>query len=104
MDIKDFGWERQKSEIPKGDYWFDGRFLVTVGVESSLSRPEMLLIYADIKNLVGQHGGQDYLQVYMQKEKGYKLFLIDSVTRTSLLTGEISPEDNYCTLMFDHEY
>lgn len=104
MDMKDFGWERVPPEVETGDYWFDGKFLITTTVEELVSRPELLLIYADIKNEVGQNGGQDYLQVYVQKEKNYKLFLIDSVTRSSLLSGEFSSEHNTCTLMFNHEY
>lgn len=104
MDIKDWGWERLPAEQEKGDYWFDGRFLVTSTVDSTLSREELLLIYADIQNLVGQHGGQDYLQVYVQKDEDYKLFLIDNVSRSSLLRGEHPSEHNYCTLMFDYEY
>ena len=104
MDMKDLGWQRLAPEVEEGDYWFDGRFYVTNALDATLSKAELMLIYADIKNAVGQHGGQDYLQVYVQKEKGYKLFLIDNVPRTSLLTGDTSQEDNYCTLMFANEY
>lgn len=104
MDLKDFGWERKKPEYEKGDYWFDGAFHITEGIEDNLSEEEIMLIYADIRNLVGREGGQDYLQVYIHKERDWKLFLIDQVKRSWLASGEHPKEHNYCTLLFDHEY
>ena len=104
MDMKDFGWERVPPEIETGDYWFDGKFLATALVVQELSKAELLLLYADIRNEVGQNGGQDFLQVSVQKEKNYNLFLIDNVTRASLLAEEIASEHNACTLMFNPEY
>lgn len=104
MDIKDLGWERLPTEHESGDYHFNGRFLVSQAVDNLLSQEEQLVIYADIKNLIGHKGGQDYLQVYVQKEHGHKLFLIDNVTKHQLDTGEVSLEDHYCTLLFDYEY
>lgn len=102
--MKDFGWERQEPEVKSGDYWFDGKFYATSGVDNAIPRPEILMIYTDILNTVGHQGGQDCLQVYVQKEKNYKLFFIDNVSRSSLSSGEASREDHYCTLMFAHEY
>ena len=102
--MKDFGWEREKPEVESGDYWFDGKFTVTSGIDTAIPKPEILMIYTDILNTVGHKGGQDYLQVYIQKEKNYKLFFIDNVSRASLLSREVSKEDHYCTLMFAHEY
>ena len=104
MDINDLGWERNASEYVTGDYWFNGKFFVTHEVQKTLSDLEIALIYADIQNLVGQKGGQDYLHVYVQKEKDLKLFFIDQVTKESLQLGEQPPEHNYCTLLFAHEY
>ena len=104
MDIKDLGWERQAPEVESGDYWFDGEILVTHNIMDKLSKLEITFIYGDIKNLVQQHGGQDYLQVYLQKEKNYKLFFIDQVSRKSLRLGERPKEDHHCTLMFAYEY
>lgn len=104
MDITDAGWEHKTPEYETGDYWFDGKFFVTKNVEETLSKEEILLIYAHITNLVQQKGGQDYLHVFLQKEKDYKLFFIDQVTRDSLQNGEQPAKNNYCTLMFHHEY
>ena len=104
MDIRDVGWERQKPEYERGDYWFDGDFYITREVNDELSVEEITLIYADLRNLVGHKGGQDYLQVYTHKEKDLKLFLIDQVTRSSLASGEQPKEHHYCTLLFASEY
>lgn len=104
MDITALNWEYKLPEYETGDYWFDGKFIVTSGVQNTLSEEEILLIYAHIINLVQHSGGLDYLQVFLQKESGYKLFFIDQVTRESLQNGEQPSEHNYCTLMFDYEY
>lgn len=104
MDITDFGWEYKAPEYETGDYWFDGKFFITRSVQEALSEAEILFIYAHIINLVQQKGGQDFLQVFEQKDKDYKLFFIDQVTRSSLQTGEQPSEHNYCTLMFSEEY
>ncbi len=104
MDLRDCGWERLPAEYETGDYWFNGQMYVTKTVMSKLSKLELTLIYADIKNLVQQQQGSDYLQVYLQKEKDYKRFFIDQVTRQSLQSGEQPPEHNICTLMFNYEY
>lgn len=104
MDINDLGWEREAPEYENGDYWFDGKFFATREVTETLSKLEITLIYADIQNLVGQKGGQDYLKVYLQKERNLKLFFIDQVTRKSLQSGDQPSEHNYCTLLFPHEY
>lgn len=103
MDSKDFGWQREKPQVSKRDYWFDGAFQVTEKVKKNVPELERVLIYADVKNLVGYHGGQDAVQVYTNKNKDYTLLLVDNATRASLQSGASSPEDNYCTLMFDHE-
>ncbi|BDS10704.1 hypothetical protein [Aureispira anguillae] len=104
MDLNDFGWEHKPPEYETGDYWFDGKFLVSQGVQDALSGAEIFFIYAHIINLVQQHQGIDYVQVFEQKEKGYKLFFLDQVTRESLQIGEQPPEHNYCTLLFAEEY
>lgn len=104
MDITDVGWEHKPPEYETGDYWFDGKFFVTQGVRDALSKEEILLIYTHIINLVQQKEGIDYLHVFLQKEKKYKLFFIDQVTRESLQNGAQPSEHNYCTLMFNHEY
>lgn len=104
MDIKKFGWEHKAPEYETGDYWFNGTFLVTKTVQETLLTIEILSIYEYIVNLVQQHQGIDYVQVFEQKEKGYKLFFLDQVTRESLQAGEQPSEHNYCTLLFAEEY
>lgn len=104
MDITDVGWEHKAPEYDTGDYWFDGKFFVTKHVQETLSKEEILLIYAHIVNLVQQQQGIDYLQVFEKKKLKYKLFFIDQVTRESLQTGDQPTQHNYCTLLFDWEY
>ena len=95
-------WNRESQE-KEGSYFFSGKFLVTIGVSSELSEPEILSIYQNVQAFVKEQNGADYLQVFTD-ENGRKLFFIDQLNQEMIASGNFSPEDNYCTLLFAHEY
>ena len=104
MDISEFGWKRKEQEVKEGDYWFDGRLLVTRGVQEQLSPLEIYLIVVDAMYFAYKKQGADYLYVYQNQSKGLKLFFIDQITRSSLVNNEHPPEHHYATLMLNSEY
>lgn len=95
-------WTRKPQE-QAGSYFFSGQFLATKGVVLELPTVEILSIYHDIQSFVGGKKGVDYLQIYTD-EKGRKLYLIDQLSKDMIETGEFSPLDNHCTLLWAHEY
>lgn len=104
MNIKTLGWHHKSPEYKTGDYWFNGQFFITKQVIEALSALELLAIREHISVLVKRHQGIDYIQTFYHPKKRYSLFLIDQITRESLLSGEQPQEHNYCTLMFKDEY
>lgn len=96
-------WTRQPQEQENQKYQFSGQLIVTAGVGQALTKVEIIGIYYDVLKFVEEKGSIDYLQVYID-EKGRKLFFIDQLDSMMLASGEYSPEDNYCTLLFAHEY
>lgn len=95
-------WTRKPQER-EGTYHFSGQFLATRGVASELPPEEILSIYRDIQSFVKERMGADYIQVYTD-EQGRKLYLIDQLNREMIESGEYSPLDNHCTLLWAHEY
>jgi hypothetical protein len=95
-------WTRQPQET-QGNYHFSGQLIVTASVSTALKKVEVIGIYYDMLKFVEEQGGVDYLQVYTD-EKGRKLFFIDQLDRAMIESGEYKQEDNYCTLLFAHEY
>lgn len=98
-------WKRKPQECD-GDYHFGGLFLVTAGVQANLPGEDIQEIYKEIKDLVKQENGIDYLQVF-ENGKGGKLFFIDSMAKSVMEANGINPSNqdyNHCTLMFDYEY
>ena len=95
-------WERKPQE-QEGNYHFSGKFLVTRGVNEALSQEEILAIYQEIKQLVEEKEGLDYLQIFVN-EKGDKLFFIDQLNKQMIESGDFAAEHNYRTLMFSSEY
>lgn len=95
-------WTRKPQET-KGTYQFTGQLVVTASVSAALKKVEIIGIYYDILKFVEEQGGVDYLQVYTD-EKGRKLFFIDQLDKTMIESGDHDTEDNYCTLLFAHEY
>lgn len=95
-------WTRKPQE-QAGNYFFSGQFLTTRGVVEQLTPEEILCIYQDIKAFVQGKCGADYLQVYTD-EQGRKLYLIDQLSKEMIESGDYSPLDNHCTLLWAHEY
>lgn len=95
-------WTRRPQE-QEGTYLFSGTFLITRAVVDALSADEILAIYLDIQALVKETGGIDYFQVY-ENAKGVKLYFIDQCDSEMTAQESLDEEQNYCTLLFDHEY
>ncbi|MEL6943848.1 MAG: hypothetical protein AAFO82_14395, partial [Bacteroidota bacterium] len=89
-------WTRQVQE-QEGTYFFSGKFLVTRGVNESLSQEEILAIYQNVQAFVQEKNGIDYLQVFLD-ESGRKLFFIDQLNKQMIESGDYAAEHNYCTL------
>lgn len=96
-------WLYQPQETD-GTYKFLGSFFVTVGIQQILSHEEIFEIYLFIKSLVEEKEGLDYLQVFMNKDTGQKLFFIDQLNTEMIESGKYQKEDNYCTLLLASEY
>jgi len=96
-------WKRQPQERP-GEYFFSGKFLVTQGIQAMLSDEEIAAIYLEVKQLVEQEDGLDYLQVYVHEETKQKLFFIDQLSKSMIASGEYLEEYNHCTLLLAEEY
>ncbi|WP_026993704.1 hypothetical protein [Flectobacillus major] len=95
-------WKRKPQEN-QGNYQFGGRFIVTAEVGKELTKVEIIGIYYDVLKFVEEQGSIDYLQVYTD-EKGRKLFFIDQLDKAMIESRDHDAEDNYCTLLFAHEY
>jgi hypothetical protein len=72
-------WERQEQET-EGDYSFDGTILMTTGYKSLLSPFEMFAMAMDLQAFILHKESVDYLQVYVNKETGQKIFCIDELS------------------------
>jgi len=95
-------WIRKPQEQP-GTYQFSGTFFVTLGVAATLTPDEITAIYLDIQLFVAETGGIDYLQIYIS-ETGDKLYFIDHCTKEMMEDPQFEEGQNYCTLLFAHEY
>jgi hypothetical protein len=94
-------WIRQPQETA-GTYRFSGRFVATAGIVNLLSEAEIMLLYWEVRYLVEQNDGIDYLVTFQHQETNQKLFFIDQ------LNDEMKPdhpdEHDYCTLLLAEEY
>ncbi len=88
----------------EGDYYFNGTFYVTKTVHNTLTSQEIIEIYTFTQDLVKQHKGIDYLQVFFSIEHDCKLFFIDQLNQHMLQSGDYKKEHHYCTLMLASEY
>lgn len=95
-------WTRKPQE-QEGKYFFSGNFYCTKRVNEEIPHEEIQSIYNEIKTLVQEKNGLDYLQVF-EDGKGRKLFLIDQLNEDMIASGGYKPEDNHCTLLFAEEY
>lgn len=96
-------WKRQPQE-QSGTYFFSGKFLVTNGVQNLLTPEEIRTIYFEVKELVKEQNGIDYLVVYVHEETTQKLFFIDQLNKEMIDSGSYQPEHNHCTLLKAEEY
>ena len=96
-------WLYQPQEN-EGTYMFCGKFFVTAGIEENLSRKEIFDIYLFIRSMAEENKNLDYLQVFIHKDTGQKLFFIDQLSKQMIESGSYNSEDNYCTLLLAHEY
>jgi len=99
-------WTRKPQECD-GDYFFNGRGVMTVEIGKNLTQGEIMEIYFDLHNFVEANNGIDYLVVYESNQKD-KIFIIDQLSKAMLegdgYTEEQKEEYNYYTIMFAHEY
>lgn len=95
-------WNRKPQE-QEGNYFFSGKFFMTKTVQKQLSTMEILNILREVRILVREQNGLDYLQIF-ENENGDKLFLIDQISKSMIESNQFSPGDNYCTLLFSYEY
>lgn len=96
-------WLYQPQER-EGSYDFSGDFLITIGVQKSLSQKEIFDLYLFIVRLAIKEKNLDSLQVFIHKETGMQLFFIDQLNREMVASGDYSWSDNYCTLLLASEY
>jgi len=54
--------------------------------------------------MVEENKNLDYLQVFIHKDTGQKLFFIDQLSKQMIESGGYKSEDNYCTLLLAQEY
>lgn len=101
IDLKD--WEHQAQEV-KGTYFFSGTFYITKGIQELLNAEEIQTIFFYVKEKVKEENGLDYLQVFIHKTKGTKLYFIDQLNTEMIASGQFKPEYNYCTLLLADEY
>ncbi len=99
--IHNIEYQLQEQE---GNYFFDGFVVITKSISDILTKEEILEIYTFTKELVKQHKGIDYLQVFYHIESDSKLFFINQESNLNTNTSELSCDNNYCFLMFDYEY
>lgn len=93
-----------KLQEQEGTYHFGGKFYITSNAKNILTSEEIKEIYDFIQDLVKQHGGIDYLQVFYCAEHDCKLFFIDNLNKQMIKSGDYKAEDNYCTLMLASDY
>ena len=96
-------WKIQPQE-QSGTYRFSGKFVATRGVADLLSEAEIMLLYWQVRYLVEQNDGIDYLVVIAHEDSGQKLFFIDQINDEMKASGGHPKEHNYCTLLLAQEY
>lgn len=96
-------WLYQPQE-KEGTYQFSGTFYATIGIQKTLSQDEIFEIYLFIKLQVKEKKGLDYLQVFIDKDTGQKLFFIDQLNNEMIESRQYLRQENYCTLLLASEY
>jgi len=93
-----------KLQEEEGSYLFDGLFVITKGINEILTKEEILEIYTFTRELVKQHEGIDYLQVFYHIESDSELLFINQVSDLKANTPRDAFNVRSCTLMFAYEY
>lgn len=97
-------WTRLPQERKDQDYFFSGTIYVTQGIQAELTQEEISWIILDVKNFArSQEKGIDYLQIY-QRDDGFKVYVIDQLTKAQVASGDFQPGDNHATLLLRNEY
>ena len=98
-------WTPQEQE-QEGDYFFAGQAYLTRAVYEQLPFTDVLMITAEIRRLVQEHKGLDYLQVFRHPD-GRKILCIDQISKYLLQGGSLSQEErhqfNFWTMRFAEE-
>lgn len=100
MEIK---WNRQPQEC-EGTYMFNGKLFISSGVQDQLAREEIEWILQDLRTLVDENDGINYMVVYLHEETNQKLFFIDQLNKEMVESGKYIPEHNHATLILAEEY
>ncbi|MBL7773423.1 MAG: hypothetical protein JNM95_11220 [Chitinophagaceae bacterium] len=96
-------WIRQNQEREGEKYFFNGLFYCTRAVSMELTEVEIAFLYLDVINYAQESNGIDYLQIY-RDDQNRTLYFIDNLSEIQINSGNYSQEENYCTLLFSHEY
>ena len=86
-----------------GDYFFDGRALMTSGVQEALSADEVLWVVKTLRRFVRRHSGADYLQVF-ECDDGRKVWCICQLSQSMKVSGDYVFDDDYWTMLLPDEY
>ena len=99
-------WKRKQQEC-EGDYFFEGRLVITQGAIRLLSLAEMTHIVRLLKAAIQDNDGLDYLQVF-ESTSGNKVWIIDALSRTMKTDGSYSAneirEHDIVTILLPEEY
>lgn len=94
-------WIRQSQERDDQKYFFNGKCLVTRGVQELLNEEETLKIISELQQLAKEKDGLDYLQVY-KNENEQKVWIIDQLDEK--MKTEHPPEHDHFTILLPSEY
>lgn len=101
FELLDKNLNYQIQEV-NGNYMFNGDFFITKTVFKRLPVEVIQQIRLFTQEMIIQHRGIDYIQVFTYKNQ--KLFFIDQLNVEMLKSNGYEKEDNYCTLLFANEY
>lgn len=68
-------WKREPQEVT-GQHRFDGRALMTQGIQNEVGRAAVLRLETMLHEAVREEDGLDYLQVFTSDE-GHRVWVID---------------------------
>jgi len=92
-------WIAKKQE-QEGTYRFNGKCLVTRGVQGLLTEEEILKLITSTKEMVKEQDGIDYLLEYKRGDD--RVWFIDQIN--DRMKEDHPPEHNYFTVLLPSEY